>query len=99
MKLSIIGNYASAAARFAYNNTPTVASPSQIFKNVTKIALPTIALVGAVIISKAEAGWLSGIGVGVGCVGMGVLFPQSLFWSAAPCYEAAMWATVNPLLP
>lgn len=76
-----------------------LSTPSQMISKATKIALPVIALVAASHLSGVDAGIFSGVVVGLGCVGAGVVFPASLFWGAAPCYEAAMLATANPLIP
>ena len=74
-------------------------TPQRILNNVSKIALPAIALATALYLPGADAGIFSGVIVGLGCVGAGIVCPASLFWAAAPCYDAAMLATINPLLP
>lgn len=99
MIIESITNSAYQAYDSIREHAPTIAPPSQILKNIAKIVLPAIALAGMGALPVADAGIFSGIAVAAGCVGMGVIFPASLFWSAAPCYDVAMLATVNPLIP
>ncbi len=68
-------------------------------KKVCQIALVTLAAYGIENLPVTSAGIWSGIGTAVVCIGGGLLFPASAFWGAAPCYEATLWATANPLIP
>ena len=95
MDISKISNYVSTIHIPKINR----ANSQQILNNVSKIALPAIALIGASYLPGTDAGLFSGLAVGVACFGAGAAFPGNLFWAAAPCYEAAMIATANPLLP
>jgi hypothetical protein len=97
--MSSILAYTKETLRSAQHHLPTLATPSQIARNIQKIALPTIALAAAICLPSAEGGLLSGVVTAGLCFGAGLYNPASLFWAAAPCYEAAMWATVHPLLP
>lgn len=81
------------------NNSSVLTSTNLFLKKITKIALPAIALVAVSCLPVVEGGIYSGVLAGGTCVIAGFLWPTSLFWAAAPCYEAAMWATANPLIP
>ena len=72
---------------------------SRLISNVTKLALSVFTIYAIASVPTASAGIFSGLITLGGCVGAGILFPASLFWTAAPCYELTILATANPLLP
>lgn len=55
MSVSSFSNVISQAFCVVQENRPTLASPSQIVRNVQKLALPAIALVAAINIAGANA--------------------------------------------
>lgn len=51
-----ISSITSRACGFIHDQMPTIASPKQIVRNVSRIALPAIALAGMSMLRGAEAG-------------------------------------------
>jgi hypothetical protein len=74
-------------------------SSNRTISKIRTLALCALTIYTIANVPTASAGIISGLVTLGGCVGAGILFPASLFWAAAPCYDLTMVATINPMLP